>query len=285
MFKLPEMKGHMCPREELHVVYFSCDYDYFDRHGYALQQSINRTVGWVHVHCHIINEGNINHSTLKDLMNKFKFTYTWEDVDAQFYKDLPKNKSMMGEGMQIFKTSDLDYIARRTYLASVRFIHMAEIFTNPHQRILQIDCDSILRNGFHLVDFEKVTTNVGVMPKPKEQHIFIASALSPGTGSKGLEWRNLFAKRLITAFEKGCYWFVDQVVLRQVMKEWADEGNSYDHIGYNWNSWGIKSGNVFSTGKGNKKEGWKFKQAQLRWLPPHWFDKVSEEIRRLKDAG
>ena len=48
----------------------------------------------------------------------FRSTYTWEDVDAQFYKDLPKNKSMMGEGMQIFKTSDLDYIARRTYLRS-----------------------------------------------------------------------------------------------------------------------------------------------------------------------
>ena len=34
---------------------------------------------------------------------------------------------MMGEGMQIFKTSDINYIARRTYLASVRFIRMAEI--------------------------------------------------------------------------------------------------------------------------------------------------------------
>lgn len=272
----------MCPREEQHVIYFSADYDYFDKHGFALQQSINRTVGWIHVHCHIINEGNIDHTVLKQLSDQYKFTYTWEDVNEQFYKDLPKNKSLMGEGMQIFKTSNLDYIARRTYLASVRFIRMAEIFTNPKQRILQIDCDSILRNGFHLVDFEQVTTNIGVMPKPKEQHIFIASALSPGTGNKGMAWRDLFAKRLTTAFEKGCYWFVDQVVLRQVMKEWADSGNTYDHIAYNWNSWGIKKNNIFSTGKGNKKEGLKFKQAQLKWLPSHRYDATLQEIRKTQ---
>ncbi len=273
----------MCPRDEPHIIYFSCDYNYFDRHGFALQQSISRTVGWVHIHCHIINEGNIDHNVLKNISNLYKFTYTWEDTNEQFYKDLPKNKSMMGEGMQIFKTADLDYIARRTYLASVRFIRMAEIFTNHKQRILQIDCDSILRNGFHLIEFEKVTTNIGVMPKPKEQHIFIASALSPGTGDKGIAWRNLFARRLTTAFEKGCYWFVDQVVLRHVMKEWADSGNTYDHIGYNWNSWGIKANNIFSTGKGNKKEGLKFKQAQLRWLPEHWYNIVIKEIQEVKN--
>ena len=279
MFKLPELRGHMCPREEPNIIYFSCDYNYFDRHGFALQQSINRTVGWVHVHCHIINEGNIDHTLLKDLMGRYKFTYTWEDTNEQFYKDLPKNKSMMGEGMQIFKTSDIDYIARRTYLASVRFIRMAEIFTYPHQRILQIDCDSILRNGFHGHEFEEVTNAVGVMPKPKEQHIFIASALSPGIETKGIEWRNLFARRMITAFENGCYWFVDQVVLRQVMAEWKSMGNDYNHIGYNWNSWGIKKNNVFSTGKGNKKEGLKFKQAQLKWLPHHWYKVVMKEIQ------
>ena len=86
MFKLPELRGHMCPREEANIIYFSCDYDYFDRHGFALQQSINRTVGWVHVHCHIINEGNIDHGVLKDLMGRYKFTYTWEDTNEQFYK-------------------------------------------------------------------------------------------------------------------------------------------------------------------------------------------------------
>ena len=95
MFKLPELQGYMCPRDEQHVIYFSADYEYFDKHGFALQQSINRTVGWIHVHCHIINEGNINHTVLKQLRDQFKFTYTWEDVEPQFYEHLPKNKNMM----------------------------------------------------------------------------------------------------------------------------------------------------------------------------------------------
>lgn len=281
MRKLPELKGLMCPRNAENVIYFSCDYDYFDRHGYALQQSINRTVGFIHVHCHIINEGNIDHTLLKKLTEKFKFTYTYEDVDNQFYVDLPKNKHMMDEGINIFKTSDLDYIARRTYLASVRFIRMAEIFTNPQQRILQIDCDSILRTGFHLKDFIEVTSEVNIMPKPKEPEIFIASALSPGIGGKGLEWRKLFARELLKGFEKGCYWFIDQHVLRNVMKDWKNLGNTYGEIPYNWNSWGIKKGNIFSTGKGNKKDGIRFKQAQLRWLPQHWYDKIVIEARNL----
>ena len=84
---------------------------------------------------------------------------------------------------------------------------------------------------------------------------------------------------MTTAFENGCYWFVDQVVLRQVMAEWKNKGNTYNHIPYKWNSWGIKKDNVFSTGKGNKKEGLKFKQAQLKWLPQHWYETVMEEIR------
>ena len=58
MFKLPQLHGNIVPKEKEDIVFFSCDYDYFDRHGYALAQSINRTLGWMHVHCHVIDEGN-----------------------------------------------------------------------------------------------------------------------------------------------------------------------------------------------------------------------------------
>ena len=68
----------MQSEEATDIVFSRCDYDYFDRHGYALQQSINRTVGWVHVHCPIINEGNMDKHVLDDLQSKYKFTYTHE---------------------------------------------------------------------------------------------------------------------------------------------------------------------------------------------------------------
>ena len=157
MFKLPPLEGRCVPEEATDIVFFSCDYDYFDRHGYALQQSINRTVGWVHVHCHIINEGNMDKHVLDDLQSKYKFTYTHESVTKDFYANLDKNKKRMKEGIHIFKTNDLDYIARRTYLASVRFMRLNQLFKNPHQHIFQIDCDTILRNGFHTADFRQLT--------------------------------------------------------------------------------------------------------------------------------
>ena len=89
----------------------------------------------------------------------------------------------------------------------------------------------------------------------------------------------MFSRELLKGFEKGCYWFIDQHVLRQVMKDWKNLGNTYGEIPYEWNSWGIKKNNIFSTGKGNKKDGIRFKQAQLRWLPQHWYDKIVVEIR------
>ena len=80
MFNLPKLQGHEVPKNAEDIIFFSCDYDYFDRHGYALAQSIVRTVGWLHVHCHVINEGNINKVVLDDLVKQYPFTYSYEDV-------------------------------------------------------------------------------------------------------------------------------------------------------------------------------------------------------------
>lgn len=278
MFKLPKLQGTKCPTESKYVIYFSCDYDYFDRHGFALQQSINRTLSWMHVHCHIINEGNINHTTLKHLSEKFRFTYTWEDVTDKFYVDLPKRTSKMKEGMDIFKTKDVNYIARRTYLASVRFMRLPELFPNDTQHILQIDCDTILRNGFHKTDFENITTMPSVMPKPKDPSVFIASAISLGKGNHGTIFKNRFSQEMIKGFQAGCYWFIDQDILRSTVGTLGKENIGIGKIGYKWNAWGIKKDDIFSTGKGDKKENRKFKLAQFNWLPAHWKEKVKREL-------
>ena len=43
MFDVPNYMGLNVPQKAEDIIFFSCDYDYFDRHGYALAQSINRT--------------------------------------------------------------------------------------------------------------------------------------------------------------------------------------------------------------------------------------------------
>jgi hypothetical protein len=285
MFKLPKLKGSLVPQDRKEIIYFSCDYDYFDRHGYALSQSINRTLSWLHVHCHIINEGNIDHQVLKSLSARYKFTYTWEDIDNDFYKSLDKNNKKMKEGIDIFKTRDLDYIARRTYLASARFMRLHEIFNCKEQHILALDCDTVLKNGFHKSDFVELSKHVGVMPKPKDPAVFIASALTLGTGDKGLEYRELLSTRMQEGFIKGCYWFIDQDILKEVIREWVkDRNNEFNKIPYKWNSWGLKRDDTFTTGKGNKKNDRRYKAAQLPWLPQHWRTIVESELRAINSG-
>ena len=283
MFKLPQLHGNIVPKEKEDIVFFSCDYDYFDRHGYALAQSINRTLGWMHVHCHVIDEGNMDKNVLDKMSAVYSFTYTYEQVNEDFYKSLAKNKKRMKEGQHIFKTNDLDYIARRTYLASVRFMRLAHLFKRDHQYILQVDCDTVLRNGFFQNDFKDLTKHVCVMPKPKDPSVFIASAICLGTGQNGVMFRELFSKRMIEAFEKEIYWYVDQDVLRNVMREWETAGRPWGKIPYKWNAWGQKRHDIFSTGKGDKKNDKRFKSAQLNWLPPHWKDKIFRELRDLPE--
>ena len=281
MFKLPNLQGSLPPLEAEDIIFFSCDYDYFDRHGYALAQSINRTLSWMHVHCHLIDEGNMNKDVLEELSEKFKFTYSYEETNMDFYKLLQKNHKRMKEGVHIFKTGDLDFIARKTYLASVRFMRLNQIFKSRHQYILQLDCDTVLKNGFHQTDFRDLTEHVAIMPKPKDPAVFIASAISLGTGQDGQMFRDLFSTKMIEAFEKEIYWYVDQDVLKSVMAEWKTNNNYFKEIPYKWVPWGLKKEDIFMTGKGSKKEDKRFKSAQLNWLPPHWQKKIFREIRSL----
>ena len=58
------------------------------------------------------------------------------------------------------------------------------------------------------------------MPKPKDPGVFIASALCLGIEDKGMQFRELFSTRMIEAFEKGVYWYVDQDVLKATIAEW-----------------------------------------------------------------
>jgi len=116
--------------------------------------------------------------------------------------------------------------------------------------------------------------------------VFIASALTLGLGSNGMQFRDLFAIRLIQGFEKGCYWYIDQDVLKDVVREWKVDYNlPYHEIPYKWNAWGIKKDDIFSTGKGNKKNDIKYKSAQLKWLPNDLYHKTLEEIARTKNGN
>ena len=230
----------LCPNKEAEdYIFFSCDYDYFDRYGYALAQSINRTLSWMHVHCHIIDEGNMNKEVLDTMSNNYNFTYSFEEVKEGFYESLAKNNKRMKEGMNIFKTKDLNFIARKTYLASARFMRLSQLFKHNHQYVLQLDCDTVLKNGFHQADFRDLTMHVSVMPKPKDPAVFIASAICLGTGQNGVMFRICLVPRMIEAFEKPIIGTLTQDVLKVLIRMENKLIKNMD-IFYKWVSWGLK---------------------------------------------
>ena len=133
--------------------------------------------------------------------------------------------------------------------------------------------------------FRDLTKHVGVMSKPKEQRSVYCKCYNFRTGANGMQFRDLFATRLIQGFEKGCYWYIDQDVLKDVVREWKVDYKPYNEIPYKWNAWGIKKDDIFSTGKGNKKNDIKYKSAQLKWLPNDLYQKTLEEIARTKNGN
>tara|TARA_B110000503_G_scaffold69653_1_gene108558 strand:- start:6048 stop:6839 length:792 start_codon:yes stop_codon:yes gene_type:complete len=257
-FNLPKLEGKL-PTDN-NIIYFSCNKDYYHRFGYALIKSIIESIDFVSVHCHLIlKPEDIGNITL--LENTKKVSYTYEIIDNTFLKSIPVNLNRISEGQEIWKTSSIIDVIEKTYYASARFMRIAELF-NDTQHVLQLDCDTVLRNKFPLKEFKSMTSDVRVMPKPKDPNVIIASAISLGTGDNGRKFKSLFSSSLINAFKNGAYWYVDQDVLKEVVNivEWKT-------LPFRWNSWGIKSYDYFVTGKGDRKEKDKFKLVQEKWLP------------------
>jgi hypothetical protein len=69
------------------------------------------------------------------------------------------------------------------------------------------------------------------------------------------------------------------------MKEWKVVRNKpHNNIPFKWNCWGIKKDDIFSTGKGNKKETTKYRKAQLKWMPDDLYNATLKEIQE-KDGS
>ena len=50
-FRLPQLEGTIPGGNEVQdIIYFGCDYNYFDRHGIALAKSINYTLAVSYTH-------------------------------------------------------------------------------------------------------------------------------------------------------------------------------------------------------------------------------------------
>lgn len=271
-FKLPKLQGSLPTGTD--IVFFSCNFDYYEKYGIALINSLIGTLPWISVHCHLILKDEKFNSLPFPLVKNPRISYTYEQINNEWLKQIPVNEKRIQEGLDVFDTTNRLQVIEKTYYASVRFMRLDELFTDK-QYVLQVDCDTILRQTFNTRYFRSFTNTVGVMPKPKDPGVFIASAITLGTGSAGTHFRTVFSQNLRDRFAKGAYWFIDQDVLRDTMAT-----ISYHTLPYDLNSWGIKKSNVFCTGKGNRKDQLRFKKVQRRWLPDHLRIPVEKEMQK-----
>ena len=256
--------GGDLPINKSHVIYFSCDPTYWAEHGQYLAKStlsVNKK-NLVHVHVHMIYEHDQSHN-LKNLIQDENITYTYEVHDKEFYDQfiLAKDHPMFNRGPEICNTKSDNELKRKIYLSSARFFYFNKFF-EKFQHVLQLDSDGLARERIPLKEFKLISTWPAAMRKPKDPSVYIASCVTPGIGEPGDKFKKELSQNMIQAFKKPIYWFVDQHVLKDLL-----DAREFVSIPYKWNSWGLKSGGeIFSTAKGTKKYGFRYKSLKYAWF-------------------
>ena len=256
-FELPELLGDK-PQGK-HVIYVSCDTEYYQRMVIPLIHSIVQQIDWLSVHVHLMCYDQL----CDDLYTHDRVTYSHEILTKEFIQGISLNTSAprMYRNTQILKTDDHDQMREKIYFSCARFMRMADLFESD-QYVLQIDADTILCNTFDQEEFEALTETPRGMRKPKDPDTLIASCISLGTGEAGQEFRHRFRTGLLRGFSKGAYWFMDQHQLKHIFSS-----IEFENIDISWCSWGAKRDMKFFTGKGDLKNQKVFQDMVDKWRP------------------
>ena len=280
LFDQQNIQGDV-PSNKPHVIYYSCDPVYWAEHGQYLAKStltVNKKNA-IHVHVHMIYEHNQEHNQ-KHLIEDDNITYTFEKHSKDFYEQfsLAKNHPLFSRGSEICFTKTDEDLKRKIYLSSARFFYFDKFF-DKYQHVLQLDADGLSRERIPLQEFKKITTYPAAMRKPKDPSVYIASCVTPGIADEGEKFKKELSSEMITAFKQPIYWFVDQHVLKRLL-----DMRKFESIPYRWNSWGLKSGGeIFSTAKGTKKYGFRYKALKYAWYEDK--EKLEYHKKRAKKHG
>lgn len=252
--KWPKLQGTKSSQK--HVIYFSCDLEYYQQHGIPLIKSIVNTISWIGVHVHLVL-----YKPPSVLFHHKRVSYTYEIITDDFINSivLATDSGKLTTNKELLHTDDEYRIKEIIYFSCARFLKLSELF-QTHQFVLQIDADAILFNEFTLEEFKEVTIKPRAMRKPKDPNTLIASCIGLGTGPAGEHFKKAFSEHLQREFANGAYWYIDQTILRKTFQT-----IEFDTIDTKWCNWGLKKTDYFSTGKGSKKTHPRFVERVNRW--------------------
>ena len=261
--KLPPLLGNL--DQNCFFIYAAADTVYFDLHARPLINSIIANTPDYGVHIHIYNprpdqidfcRGHRNVTCTYEHLNEADFQHAADYWLSRTGLTNDRQQQMYKKGQKLGRDELLKLI-RQTYYACARFVRLAELL-RPGQRCLSIDVDGLVRGTFieqlGIEDFY-------LYEKPKDSTHLAGAILFNGTAGAH-EFLQEYANQLrISIGEDDLYWFLDQVVLDQLVTKYHKGLLPMSYI-----DWAMRDDSSIWSAKGKRKELEIFKQEQRKYI-------------------
>ena len=259
---LPPLQGNL--DQDQFFVFAAADTVYFDLHARPLINSIMTNAPDLGIHIHIYDP---RPDQIEFCRSRARVTCTHETLDDTGFQQAAdywmtrtvfsneRQQQMYKKGQKLGR-DELLRLIRQTYYACGRFVRLAELL-RPGQRCLSIDVDGLVRQPF---EHQLGTQDFYLYEKPKDGTHLAGAILFNGTAGSH-EFLQEYARRLRASMaEDDLYWFLDQFVLDQLVKQYRMGLLPMSYI-----DWAMRPESAIWSAKGPRKELAVFKQEQEKY--------------------
>lgn len=237
-----------------HLIYAAADTIYFDRYARPLIVSVETNTPHLGIHLHIYDP---TPQQLQWCESRKNLTVSWENVNYKFLKkvalrwhnktDLSNRRQVeMQKKSQTMSPGDFLKLVHNTYYACARFVRLNQILNTSTTTCLSLDVDGLVRKNFNM---ELPAADIHLYEKPKDgSHLAGALLFQPHSGSKN--FLKAYADQLEKSLLEGnIYWFLDQVVLDQLIPQYHKGLLPMSYI-----DWAMRPDSAIWSAKGRRKE-------------------------------
>lgn len=245
-------------------IFAAADSIYFEEHGKALINSVLQNTNYS-IHVHLYNP------TVEQIewcaRPKVTATYEYINTDSFSYiamtllnKSAFENhrvKQMVDKG-KLYGINHMIQIVEKSYYACARFIRLPEII-NHRSTCLAIDVDGIVREQFsmELPDDH----DLYLYRKASGEHLAGAMLFNYNSMDFFHEYAAVLRENIVN---DNLYWFLDQVVLDELLKKYE-----YGLLPLGYIDWEMNDDSHIWSAKGKRKHSIKFMYEQSLYTPAH----------------
>lgn len=258
---IPTLQGQF--PSQPNFIFTAADTVYFDIHAKPLINSVlQNTPFCIHIHiynptaaqlefCYNLQNVSVSYEHVSD--NEF-YVVSQEWLKKTDFENI-RQKQMFDKGQQ-YGPVFLQSLITRTYYACTRFIRLNQLLSTT-SRCLSIDVDGIVRKPFSLVLPNDKNVDLFLYEKKFNEHL--AGAILFNKNSK--PFLNHYASVIQSCIENNdIYWFLDQIVLDQVVQQYNKGVLPLHYI-----DWEMNDSSAIWTAKGKRKELSIFKAEQNKY--------------------